>query len=156
MRKSLYDIPEDFRYMDTYLKERPGHSMDAFGLKHPKMDRARRAKLFMPFDALRGFDAKIDIARDSSEYCAKRLLDESEIADIDKSLRELYEAFIRNGRQLLPTYASITYFVPMADDGSGKYEDISGEVTGISPEEQYLLVDNAYIRFDSIYTINTR
>ena len=42
--------------------ERPRHDGDAFSRKHPKMDRVKRAKIFQPFDALRGFSAEIDIA----------------------------------------------------------------------------------------------
>ncbi len=45
---------------------RPEHDGDAFSLRHPRMDRAKRAKIFQPFDALRGFSAEIDIAADDA------------------------------------------------------------------------------------------
>ncbi len=49
-------------YRDLYDKQRPTHDDDAFSRRHPKMPVAKRAKIFLPFDALRGFDAAIDIA----------------------------------------------------------------------------------------------
>ncbi len=50
-------MPADFRYREVYLKGRPQHAVpDAFSIKHPKMDVLRRAKIFAPFDALKGFD----------------------------------------------------------------------------------------------------
>ncbi len=43
---------------------RPIHQGDSFSLRHPKMPPEKRAKLFLAFDALRGFDAALDIARE--------------------------------------------------------------------------------------------
>ena len=44
----------------VYLQGKPVHdSLDPFSAKHPKMDVAKRAKIFAPFDALRGFSAAI-------------------------------------------------------------------------------------------------
>ena len=54
------DMPEDFRYKDVFLKGRPQHSRyDAFRLRHPCMDIGHRAKIFSPFDALKGFSDAI-------------------------------------------------------------------------------------------------
>lgn len=53
-------MPEDFAYWDVFLKGRPRHQKtDPFGIRHPAMDLGRRAKIFAPFDALRGFSAAI-------------------------------------------------------------------------------------------------
>ena len=50
-------MPENFRYKNVYLRGKPVHrDMDAFSLKHPAMDSGKRAKIFSPFDALRGFN----------------------------------------------------------------------------------------------------
>lgn len=50
----------DFKYLDVFLKGRPTHGRaDAFSVKHPRMAVDRRAKLFAPFAALRGFDEEI-------------------------------------------------------------------------------------------------
>lgn len=53
-------MPSHFRYRDVYLKGRPQHEgSDPFLFRHPNMSCRRRAKLFAPFDALRGFDAAL-------------------------------------------------------------------------------------------------
>ena len=53
-------VPADFRYMRIYLQGKPQHErFDAFRLRHPSMPVSQRAKLFAPFDALRGFDFAI-------------------------------------------------------------------------------------------------
>lgn len=49
-------MPEHFRYKETFLRGKPFHDpYDPFRCRHPSMDVRRRAKLFAPFDALRGF-----------------------------------------------------------------------------------------------------
>lgn len=53
-------MPADFAYRDVFLKGRPQHQKtDPFGIRHPCMDLGKRAKIFAPFDALRGFSAAI-------------------------------------------------------------------------------------------------
>ena len=53
-------IPENFPYRELLLKGRPVHERtDAFRLRHPAMDPAKRAKIFAPFDALKGFKEAI-------------------------------------------------------------------------------------------------
>ena len=49
-------MPVDFRYREVFLRGRPQHARyDDFGARHPKMACAKRAKIFSPFDALKGF-----------------------------------------------------------------------------------------------------
>lgn len=49
-------IPPDFRYREVARKGRPVHApLDAFSIRHPAMPLSRRAKIFSPFDALKGF-----------------------------------------------------------------------------------------------------
>ena len=53
-------MPSDFKYRDVFLRGMPVHeSRDRFLLKHPPMPASRWAKIFAPFDALRGFDEAI-------------------------------------------------------------------------------------------------
>ena len=53
-------MPAGFKYRDVLLKGKPRHDRyDSFRIRHPKMDPGKRAKLFAPFDALRGFDFAI-------------------------------------------------------------------------------------------------
>lgn len=53
-------LPEHFKYRDAYLRGRPQHQKtDPFRIRHPLMDIGKRAKIFAPFDALRGFSAAL-------------------------------------------------------------------------------------------------
>ncbi len=53
-------MPADFQYRDVALRGRPRHERtDAFRARHPQMDVGRRAKIFAPFDALKGFSAAL-------------------------------------------------------------------------------------------------
>ena len=52
--------PNDLKYKKIFDKGKPMHNADdPFLIRHPRMDLSRRAKIFAPFDALRGFDAAI-------------------------------------------------------------------------------------------------
>ena len=53
-------MPSGFKYRDVFLKGKPMHGpADRFLLKHPAMDVGHRAKIFSPFDALKGFSEAI-------------------------------------------------------------------------------------------------
>ena len=53
-------MPAGFKYREVFLKGKPRHDRyDSFRIRHPKMPPGKRAKLFAPFDALRGFDFAI-------------------------------------------------------------------------------------------------
>lgn len=65
-------MPVNFRYRDVFLKGKPRHERyDAFCSRHPRMDVGRRAKIFAPYDALKGFheavDAKNVLYRDKAD-----------------------------------------------------------------------------------------
>ncbi len=53
------EIPPDYKYLDVYLMGPPEHHNDAFLARHPRMDLLRRAKIFAPFDALKGYSEAI-------------------------------------------------------------------------------------------------
>ncbi|MBO4883359.1 MAG: hypothetical protein J5570_07635 [Lachnospiraceae bacterium] len=56
-------IPPSFRYRDVYIKGKPKHDVnDIFRVRHPAMDLSRRAKIFSPFDALKGFGDELSKA----------------------------------------------------------------------------------------------
>ena len=49
-------LPADFPHRDLFYAGRPVHQKFAeFWCRHPNMDPGQRAKIFAPFDALRGF-----------------------------------------------------------------------------------------------------
>ena len=59
-------MPAGFPYADIFQRGRPKHgtpgefsTYDAFYIRHPPMKTSRRAKIFAPFDALKGFSAAI-------------------------------------------------------------------------------------------------
>ena len=62
-------MPPDFKYKNVYLRGRPVHYFgDDFSVKHPPMSVSKWAKIFSPFDALRGFgDAIRDTERNSED-----------------------------------------------------------------------------------------
>ena len=57
---NINQIPPSFRYRDVYEKGKPKHEAnDSFRVRHPAMDLSRRAKIFNPFDALKGFSDEL-------------------------------------------------------------------------------------------------
>ena len=49
-----------FRYREVYEKGKPVHEKnDSFSVKHPPMELSRRAKIFSPYDALKGFSEEL-------------------------------------------------------------------------------------------------
>ena len=65
-------LPEDFKYRDVLLKGQPRHEKtDPFRIRHPVMDTGKRAKIFAPFDALRGFSAVL-LEAEAKENAAAR------------------------------------------------------------------------------------
>lgn len=53
-------MPASFKYKDVYQKGFPRHDgWDWFRRRHPPMPASRWAKIYAPFDALRGFDEAI-------------------------------------------------------------------------------------------------
>ena len=49
------------KYAYAFVRERPAHdAWDEFSYRHPKMKPGQRAKIFSPFDALRGFDLRLE------------------------------------------------------------------------------------------------
>lgn len=103
------------KYADIINLERPVS-------KRPKMDLTHRAKIFSPYDALRGFDEAIDDTAAQSSRVQKILLSEEETATLSDKLLQ-----VKKGMHL-----EAEYFV--ADpDGMGKYRTAVGNVLRIDP-----------------------
>ncbi len=59
---------DSFRYRATAKKGRPLHEKtDSFYAKHPPMELSRRAKIFSPFDALKGFSDELAKAAEKAQ-----------------------------------------------------------------------------------------
>ena len=60
MAPGAMSMHSDFKYKTAALRGMPRHNkFDDFSVKHPPMSPARWAKIFAPFDALKGFDEVI-------------------------------------------------------------------------------------------------
>jgi hypothetical protein len=58
------NVPSSFRYLKVLEKGKPIHdNNDSFSIRHPAMDLSRRAKIFNPFDALKGFGDELSKAQ---------------------------------------------------------------------------------------------
>ena len=127
-------MPANFRYMNVLQKGMPRHEgWDSFRIKHPPMPASRWAKIFSPFDALRGFNEAVAAKEVQYEY--KRELLEDDAAELDRKLDHLHN-LTWNGRMARENRVkvSVKYFVPCKDRESfaygnaGSYETVSGMV----------------------------
>lgn len=99
--------------------------------------RADRAKIFAPFDALKGFQETL-VSKEET-HSAKAVLSDEAMEEIDFMLRNLSA-----GELVTVTFYSIA---DMA------YLKITGEVTGISGSSRMLSIENTRISFDDIREI---
>jgi len=103
-------IPADFKYKDILLKGRPVHDRyDPFRIEHPPMPASRWAKIYAPFDALRGFNEAIQSK--NIQYEERRIPDEDEQAQLNRKLRVLKD-LVPNSRiaRQNPVTVSVTYY----------------------------------------------
>lgn len=155
-------MPADFRYRDVFLRGKPKHErFDAFWAKHPTMDVGKRAKIFAPFDALRGFSAAI-IAKNAI-YDYQRELSQDDQAELDRRLNILHN-LTWNSRMARANHVrvSVTYYAPCEDKNSeayrikGQYQTISGICTKVDVEGEALILDgNTRILMKNILQIES-
>ena len=93
-------MPENFRYKEVLKKGKPGHDRyDYFFIKHPQMPAGKRAKLFAPFDALRGFS---EAALTKQEHYVEKIgLEEEERRILNERLSFLHRMTINPLRNKL-------------------------------------------------------
>lgn len=54
-------MPEGFRYQEIVRRGKPRHPIDdSFWQRHPQMKPEKRAKIFSPFDALKGLREEME------------------------------------------------------------------------------------------------
>ena len=118
-----------FRYRDVYEKGKPVHEKnDSFSVKHPPMEISRRAKIFSPFDALKGFgDA---VSSKEIKYTKRRELCESDCEELDKKIVVLGE-LITDSRAAKEKNITVrvTYYVACNDPNSEAYKRLGRYVT---------------------------
>lgn len=114
-------LPEKFRYRQAYEQGKPDHSsFDSFTIKHPPMALSKRAKIFSPFDALKGFhDA---VAAKEALYEDRRDLSEEDRNELNQQLTYLH-TLTHNGNAARTNRVTITviYFVCCEDSNHPAY-----------------------------------
>ena len=155
-------MPTDFKYKDVFLKGRPQHErFDAFSIRHPKMDCGKRAKIFAPFDALRGFD--FAIMTKEVLYEEKPELSREDERELNRCLETLqnmtWNSRIAKRNQIIVT---ATYYVPCKDrnhEAYGKRGQLR-TITGIckyvdSDVTNSIRIDNTLISFSDLIRIDS-
>lgn len=147
----------EIKYRDALRHCRPRHNVgDDFSLRHPKMQLSQRAKIFSPFDALKGFGKAIE--EKLEKYVEKQELTEMEQRRLNQVISELYQrtqGCRRADRR--PVTATVTWYVPCADRNHeaygrlGSYMTRTGVVRKVDPVlTKTLQIDDAEIDFSDI------
>ncbi len=155
-------IPAGFRYLDVFLKGKPQHDRyDSFRLKHPVMSNGRRAKIFSPFDALKGFNEAVS-AKDVL-YEDKHLLSQEDQDELNRRLGILHD-LTYNSRMARANQVkvSVTYYEACNDVNheaygrQGQYKTVTGICLNVDAEvTQSILVDGMRIPMDNIRKIES-
>lgn len=153
LRPGEIPMPAGFRYREILERGKPRHTKtDPFRIRHPSMDPGRRAKLFAPFDALRGFSDAVSAKREL--YEARRERSEEDLNRLDRRVQILQKS--------LPLTVSVTFYEPCTDIHSeafgskGRYPVLTGLCTRVDPHKgPCLYVDGRRILFSDIYSIES-
>ena len=157
---SATSMPRNFKYRDVFMKGRPNHNgWDSFRIKHPPMPASRWAKIYAPFDALKGFSEAI--AEKEEIYIQKPELSEPEKDELDRKLWLLTE--LTGSRKSPGTdqiIATIEYFEVMktSDNGKdllGKTQTITGQLSRIDIIRRSILIDNRLVDISDILKIES-
>ena len=108
------------------------------------MPRGQRAKQFMPFAALNGFEDQID---EVSVVWQKRR--ETAQEEKEKLNRQLLEVQRRLNDGTAPCVTA-EVFIPRGEDGHGEYRLITGTVKKLRLAEKDMLINNRYIQLGRI------
>ena len=141
-------MPSNFRYRDVFLKGMPVHDVwDSFRVKHPAMPASRWAKIFSPFDALKGFDEAISSKEKIPVHRPE--LDEYEKQQLDQKLSILqnytYNSRMARANRIMVTVSS---FQASENYDMGKYVDTAGMVQSVDEIRQTLTLQTADGRSD--------
>lgn len=133
-------MPEGFPYREVFLRGKPQHGrFDDFNAKHPMMPCGKRAKIFAPFDALKGFNEAV--AAKDVVYVEPIELGQQDREELNRRLNILHELTI-NGRMAKANrvVVTVTYYVPCEDPESfsfgtkGQYKTVTGICWGVDGE----------------------
>lgn len=130
----------------------PVHDGDYFSLRHPPMKAGKRAKIFAPFAALRGFDAEV-LARDEI-YSVRPERDAECMQKLDHDLKFLQE------RIRFHPDIEVRCFQPCDDPDHeaymrlGRIETVAGPLQEIDLMRQYLRIAGLKISFCDLLEIH--
>lgn len=133
-------MPANFKYREVFLKGKPRHDrFDSFRIRHPQMDVGKRAKLFAPFDALRGFDFAILMKNEL--YEDKAVLSPEDSEELSRRLQILHN-LTWNSRmaRINRPQVTVTYYEPCNDENNeaygcrGQYRTITGICVNVDAE----------------------
>ena len=154
-------MPAGFPYAEIFRRGKPKHgtpgefsTYDAFYIRHPPMKTSRRAKIFAPFDALKGFSAAI--AAKEVLYVEKAELTESEKDTLDMKIRFLEAAGTSNGAKIS---VNVTFFQECEDQENegyghkGTYRTVTGRLQKIDFLHRTMVLDSGTIDVDDISQI---
>jgi hypothetical protein len=153
-------IPEGFRYIEVLLRGKPVHEkFDSFSIRHPSMPLEKRAKIFSPFDALKGFDEAISAKNAIYEY--RKSLSDEDMQILDQKLCLLRQLTMnsKSARESrIPV--EITYFRLLEDpnmqEEKGRYLTDSGILMKVDTFSRMLILDDdRRIPIDDIISINS-
>ena len=157
------DIPPDFKYLDVFLHGRPRHDRyDRFSAKHPKMDLGKRAKIFAPFDALRGFSEMV--ASKTVAYEPRRELANEDRLELSRRLAVLRNLTYTSRQARLNRVAvTASYFVVCTDLNHygygvlGQIKTVSGICWKVDPDiTRTILIDDTRIAFDDLLELRCK
>ena len=127
--------------------ERPEHRGDDFSIRHPKMRREDRAKIFAPFAALSGYS---DRAKTRERITRDKELSENSVDEVNTALQIIVRRLSANER----VKAEVTYFEPDGErKGEGSYKSVSGYADKIDTYNKSIRINGLKIDFDRIYYI---
>lgn len=121
-------------------------NMDRPKSRYPKMRRSDRAKLFAPYDALKGFG---DSVKEKDRVYYPRML------ATDYTQEEINRKLMALNRKDVVT---VIYFVSMrrtAEEDLGEYHTTSGPVLRVDEIERRLVLDRLSIPFEDIVSLTS-
>lgn len=104
-------------------------------MNRPKMDRAERAKQFLPFDALKGF--RETLAQKERIVVEKVELSEEYREELDRRMQQVLKNDI----------ITVVYF------HDGEYVQVTGMVSRLDVTSRIIKIVNTKISFEDIYEI---
>ena len=153
-------IPKGFRYSEVLRRGKPVHEkFDSFSIRHPSMPLEKRAKIFSPFDALKGFDEAISSKDVIYEY--RKTLSEEDMQILDQKLCMLRQLTINSkSARVNRIPVEITYFRlsedPDIQEPKGSYLTDNGILIKVDDFSRMLILsDDKRIPIDDIISIRS-